>query len=94
MNNTDGGPPWTVDRYTEVDHVIVRRCWRNSIRDVQSDLYVNVNTDHHTIIANRRQTLKARDTPEAEDSIFKIPAEGLTTEQLDATKEKFNKQIR
>ena len=55
---TQGGPPWTSDRYYEIDHCLVKRHWRNSILDIQSDPYTNVNTDHYMINTKIRQALK------------------------------------
>ena len=58
---TQIGPPWTSDRYYEIDHCLVKRHWRNSILDIQSDPYTNVNTDHYMIKITIRQALKAKE---------------------------------
>ena len=35
-DNVDGGPPWSMDRYCELDHCLVRRQWVNSIMNIQA----------------------------------------------------------
>ena len=69
---TQGGPPWTSDRYYEIDHCLVKRHWRNSILDIQSDPYTNVNTDHYMINIKIRQALKAKEITHAEPTIKNI----------------------
>ena len=58
---TQIGPPWTSERYYEIDHCLVKRHWRNNILDIQSDPYTNVNTDHYMIKISIRQALKAKE---------------------------------
>ena len=40
------GPPWTPDRYEEIDHRIVRNPWTNTVVDMQTEPTTNINTDH------------------------------------------------
>ena len=58
---TQIGPPWTSERYYEIDRRLVKRHRRNSILDIQSDPYTNVNTDHYMIKVTIRQALKAKE---------------------------------
>ena len=66
---TQVGPPWTSDRYYEIDHCLVKRHWRNSILDIQSDPYTNVNTDHYMIKITIRQALKAKEIAFADPTL-------------------------
>ena len=63
---TNVGPPWTPERYEEIDHCITRNSWKNFIIDVQTTPHTNVNTDHYTLMVKVRQKLKAKEqiTPE------------------------------
>ena len=45
------GPPWTPDRYEEIDHCIVRNSWENTITNIQTGPNTNVHKDHYTMIA-------------------------------------------
>ena len=58
------GPPWTPDRYEEIDHCIVRNSWENKIINIQTEANTNVNTDHYTMVATIRQRPKANDKAE------------------------------
>ena len=58
---TQLGPPWTPDRYEEIDHCIIRNSWKNTIINTQTEPTTNVSTDHFTMIATIRQKLKAAD---------------------------------
>ena len=55
------GPPWTPDRYEEIDHCIIRNPWKNTIINIQTEPTTNVSTDRFTMIATIRQKLKAID---------------------------------
>ena len=55
------GPPWTPDRYEEIDHCIIRNSWKNTIVNIQTEPTTNVSTDHFTMVATIRQKLKAID---------------------------------
>ena len=55
------GPPWTPDRYEEIEHCIVRHSWKNTIIDIQTEPKTSVNTDHFTMIATIRRKLKANE---------------------------------
>ena len=57
---TDSGPPWTPERYYEIDHCLVRKCWRNSVLDVTTDPHTNINTDHYMMTVKIRQALEAK----------------------------------
>ena len=69
---TETGPPWTPDRYHEIDHCIVRRCWRNAIIDIKTDPNTNVNTDHFMMIVKIRQALKALELTKKEPSLKSV----------------------
>ena len=60
------GPPWTPDRYEEIDHCIARNFWKNTITNIQTEPNTNVNTDHYTMVATIRQRPKANDKTEPE----------------------------
>ena len=55
------GPPWTPDRYEEIDHCRIRNSWKNTIVNIQSEPTTNVSTDRFTMIATTRQKLKANE---------------------------------
>ena len=58
---TGNGPPWTPEKYYEIDHGLVRKCWRNSVLDTTTDPHTNINTDHYMMTVKIRQALKARE---------------------------------
>ena len=66
---TQIGPPWTSERYYEIDHCLVKRHWRNSVLDIQSDPYTNVNTDRYIIKIVIRQALKAKEEMHLEPTL-------------------------
>ena len=57
---TDNGPQWTPDRYYEIDHCLVRKCWRNSVLDIATDQHTNINTDQYMTTVKVRQALKTK----------------------------------
>ena len=57
---TDNGPPWTPERYYEIDHCLVRKCWRSRVIDITTDPHTNINTDHYMMTVEIRQTLKTK----------------------------------
>ena len=66
------GPPWTPDRYEEIDHCIVRNSWKNTIINIQTEPTTNVNTDHLTMTVTVRQKLKAIEIRKAEVNLTNI----------------------
>ena len=66
------GPPWTPNRYEEIDHCIVRDSWKNTVADIQTEPSANVNTDHFTMIATIKQKLKANEEKELEINLKNI----------------------
>ena len=68
---TDSGPPWTPERYYEIDHCLVRKRWRNSVVDITADPHTNINTDHYMITVEIRQALKANVDTQYEQSVKK-----------------------
>ena len=79
---TQLGPPWTPDRYEEIDHCIVRNSWNNNIINIQTEPTTNVSTDHFTMIATIRQKLKATDKND-----YEINLKTLTSGQKPTHKE-------
>ena len=82
-DNVDGGPPWSTDRYCEVDHCLVRTQWMNSIINIQADPYTNINTDRKSVEIRIRQKLLAREQPNKEPSLkgLKPEKQGMTSEK-------------
>ena len=66
------GPPWTPDRYEEIDHCIVRNSWKNAVADIRTEPNTNVNIDHFTMIATIKQKLKANEKNELETTLKNI----------------------
>ena len=61
---TDTGPPWTPERYCEIGHCLVRKCWRSSVLDITTDQHTNIIIDHYMMTARIRQVrfqIKAKD---------------------------------
>ena len=69
---TDNGPPWIPERYHEIDHCLVRKCWRNSVIDITTDPHTNINTDHYMMTAEIRQALKAKVDTQYEQSLNNV----------------------
>ena len=57
---TDNGPPWTPERYYEIDHCLVRKCWRNSVKDITTDPHTNINTDRYMMTVEIKHTKSKR----------------------------------
>ena len=55
---TARGPPWTSYSYAELDLIINKQRWKNSILNVQSDPMANVDSDHYPVWANYRTKLR------------------------------------
>ena len=53
---TESGPPWTPERYYEIDHCLVRKCWRNSVIDITTDPHTNINTDRYMMTVEIKHT--------------------------------------
>ena len=92
-DNVSGGPPWSTDRYCELDHCMVNKQWVNSMTNIQADPYTNINTDHKALEINIRQKLKARTQPNREPTPKGIKPErdGKTREE---TIEEYNSKFR
>ena len=51
--------PWNTDRYSELDLCLVFGRWANSMKNVESDSFTNVNTDHLALRIKIKPKLKA-----------------------------------
>ena len=51
--------PWDTDRHSELDLCLVFGRWANSIKNVEPDSLINVNTDHLALRIKIKQKLKA-----------------------------------
>ena len=51
--------PWDTDRYSELDLCLVFGKWVNSSKNVESDSFTNVNSDHLALKVNIKRKLKA-----------------------------------
>ena len=60
--------PWTADGYAEIDSCLAHRKWANSIKNVYTDPYTNVHTDHKSVIAKLNQKLRTLETTKTERS--------------------------
>ena len=81
-DNVNGGPPWSTDRYCELDHCLVRKPWMNSIINVQADPYTNTSTDRKALEIKVRQKFTARAQPNRDPTL-----EGIKPEKDGKTKE-------
>ena len=54
-----GGPPWGRTKYEVVDYITVARRWRNSVRDVESDVQANITWDRYPLWADIQVRLRA-----------------------------------
>ena len=79
---TDNGPPWTPERYYEIDHCLIRKCWRNSVFDITTDAHTNVNTDHCMMTVKLRQALKAKEEIKTDPSLKNISIPGGDEEHI------------
>ena len=69
---TDSGPPWTPERYYEIDHCLVRKCCRNRVIDITTDPHANINTDRYMMTMEIKQILKAKEDMQYEQSLNNI----------------------
>ena len=68
---TDNGPPWTPDRYYEIDHRLVRKCWRNSVLDIAIRTNMQTYIDHYMMTVTR-QALKSKDEIKTDPSLKNV----------------------
>ena len=54
-DNIDGGPPRNTNRYSEIDHCLIRRQWSNPKMFITADPRTNINTDRSVIKFKIRQ---------------------------------------
>ena len=82
-DNINGGPPWTPERYGEIDLCLARRQWTNSVTNVEAVPMTNINTDHKAIHVKIKQKLKAREESEQDITLkgIKPTKEGQTKEE-------------
>ena len=87
---TQIGPPWTSEGYYEIDHCLVKRHWRNSKLDIQSDPFTNVKANRYMIKIIIRQALKAQEEIHMEPTL-----KGITVPEgnEDISLLNFNEQI-
>ena len=57
--NTGTGPPYTKGRFDVIEYIIVPKRWQNAIKNVYSDIWSGIDTDHYPIIADIRVSLNA-----------------------------------
>ena len=48
------GPPWTPERFAQLDHIVCPRRWRNSILNVESRTDIAFDSDHAILAAHLR----------------------------------------
>ena len=53
------GPPWTRYPYETLDYILVQNRWKNSITNLESDVYANIASDHFPLWMRIRIKLKA-----------------------------------
>ena len=60
MDKTIGAAaPWTKGRYDTIDYIITTPRWKNSIKDVYSDVWADIFSDHYPLIAKIQVNMKA-----------------------------------
>ena len=52
-------PPYNTKRYSTIDYFLTHKQWRNSIRNIYSDMQAGIDTDHFPLIMTVRIKLKA-----------------------------------
>lgn len=88
FSTTNGfGPPWTPERFAQLDHIVCPRRWRNSILNVESRTDIAFDSDHAILTANLRIKLGT------EPQISKRKIERYRTPD-DSQKGSFNNSIR
>ena len=50
---------WTKGRYDTIDYIITTQRWNNSIKDVYSDVWADIFSDHYPLIAKIQIHMKA-----------------------------------
>jgi hypothetical protein len=54
-----GGPPYNRSKYETLDYVLVPNRWKNAIKDVESDVHAEINSDHYPMKIRVQINLKA-----------------------------------
>ena len=54
-----GGPPYNRSKYETLDYVLVPNRWKNTIKDVESDVHAEINSDHYPMKIRVQINLKA-----------------------------------
>ena len=70
-SNPSSGPPYIRGKFEVLDYVLVPHRWRNSIRNVRSDMKANIPSDHYPLISTLRIRLKTLRKPDAPDRKYK-----------------------
>ena len=52
------GPPWVRGDYETLDYVIAGERWKNTVENVESDVFANIDSDHSPLIYTIRVKLK------------------------------------
>ena len=50
--------PWDRQHYDQIDYILVPKRWQNGIRDAESDMAANIDTDHAPVWAKCKFKLK------------------------------------
>ena len=53
-------PPWSPDRFATLDHVLIRRAWKNAVHDVETMPHQEYDSDHLCMKTLARFKLGAR----------------------------------
>ena len=60
LDKTAGScPPYEKGPYDTIDYFITRRKWRNTVKNVASNMFAGIESDHCPIVADIRISLKA-----------------------------------
>ena len=68
------GPPYSSDKYAELDHILTKNKTKNMITDIEANIKANLNTDHYPVICTFRQKL-GRPTNTTQRSKYSIEGE-------------------
>ena len=83
-------PPYTLDRYGQLDFILINRKWKNAVTNAESNLQTSVTTDHKLLVANIRTKLAAKKQPcQTRSARYRTH----TTEQLHRYNEKVQELI-
>ena len=52
--DTDRGPPYNADKYSQVDYVLTKTRWRNAIKYIETDIRCPIDSDHFPLSATIR----------------------------------------